>query len=690
MVVKGERYPVDSVYSYPKGGDNRLSPTDLAEGEAAWKVQTRKVNSSTYRVMARGKYYSIQRTIKRYPNRVSVKDTMTNTSPDAIGIIFRNQIHTEEKGMASCYLAGYEMSGVRDIKLNPTVFIRKEGLGLGLIALDDVYIVQARGYYEKGRTGIYTDNFALDTKASYTVEWAIYPGSGDYYDFINQVKKDEGRNNVTVEGGLTLGFDVSLYANAKVSHPISAYRRMIPTKEFIELRGLKYFSDLCLSWAADDPDVSLEGIEFMEYPEEMKLLKEQFAAIHRVDSSLKVMFHVAHALYATDQPEEKFPDARVMDSQGKQVVYGNSDEYYYNGKYFSKERLDQGWRWWIFYPTLDNSFGKALLKSVDVMVDELGCNGAFMDGFMLGYGSDYTYDRWDGHSADIDPETRTIKRKKGSVILLSQEILVAFVRRFNTRGGTILSNGTVVTRTMAKEKIVYDQECLYGPDAHLTATPITLGNPAGGGIYEGKITEQDVYRDVQAALSGGNLYFYYREGDITYRSVPAQMFPITMEEIHSGYVKGKERLITAHSGLYGWHDQRDLHFGYLYDDTGRLIPNCFLTTVDGSGVRTQIDLKENQMAVLKRIPVFVRTDTPVNLISEQYDSEGIRLVLSGKGWVKMSVQHGDFEILPHTDYLVKRMTTQTVTSDHRGMLSFRADLKGELHITVMGTSQVIA
>ena len=46
------------------------------------------------------------------------------------------------------------------------------------------------------------------------------------------------------------------------------------------------------------------------------------------------------------------------------------------------------------------------------MVDEMGCNGVFMDGFMTAYGGPYTYDRWDGHTADIDPATHTIKRKR--------------------------------------------------------------------------------------------------------------------------------------------------------------------------------------------------------------------------------------------------------------------------------------
>ena len=37
----------------------------------------------------------------------------------------------------------------------------------------------------------------------------------------------------------------------------------------------------CLSRAADNPEVSIEGIEFMDFPKEMMLLKGQASAIHK-------------------------------------------------------------------------------------------------------------------------------------------------------------------------------------------------------------------------------------------------------------------------------------------------------------------------------------------------------------------------------------------------------------------------
>ena len=659
VTVRGERYTVESRCSYSYGGDNTLLASGHSQGEPAWRVKTDKADASTCKVAAEGKFYSIQRTVKLHPTRISVKDTITNNTPAAVGIIVRNQLRAPAGGVDDCFIGGHKVSGTRVCRLNPTVFLRKEGVGIGLVALDDVYIVQAKGRGDKREAAIFTDAFALDKNASYTIEWAVYlNGSGDYYDFINEIRNEESRNNVTVEGG---------FAFVGVGQ--------VPSKDYSQLRGLKYLSVGCLSHIPDNPKICLEGIEFMEYPKMRAALRKQFAAIRDVDPGLKTMFHVAHSLYATNKPREKFPDSMVINSASKQPDYPT------NYTAFGQENWDAGWRWWIFYPTLDNSFGKALLRSVDVMVDELGCRAAFMDGFMLAYKGEYTYDRWDGHSADIDPKTKTISRKKGSVLLLCQDVLAAFAREMNARGATVIANGAVVTRTIARVPMIYNQECHAGPDVHLCPTSISLGNPRS------IKNELDVYRDVRDKLKWGNLYFYYGERDITHRSVPAEMYPITFEEIHSGYVKGRERLITMHSGLYGWRGDSDLHLGYLYDGRGVLIPNEFLTTVDASGVRTQVELAENQTAVLKRIRVSINAPNPVNVVCRQYDDKGIKLVLNGTGRVHIAVKDGDFPIKPNSSYVIDGVVVKKVSSDARRALSFPLALRGRQQVEIAAASR---
>jgi hypothetical protein len=155
-------------------------------------------------------------------------------------------------------------------------------------------------------------------------------------------------------------------------------------------------------------------------------------------------------------------------------------------------------------------------------------------------------------------------------------------------------------------------------------------------------------------LKWGNLYIYYEEGRLTYPSVPAQMYPITFEEIHAGYVKGRQRLITMRSGLYGWLGDRQLHFAYRYDSRGVPIAHDFLTTADFSGVRTQVDLAKDQCAVVKKIPVSLESAGPVNVHVTKYDATGCELVASGRGPATLTIRNGDFPIRPGLKYVLRK------------------------------------
>ena len=624
LAVAGKRFAVESRFSYPHGGENSfLASPASATAEPGWRVESRQLNADAVRVQGEGATYRIERQLRRFQNRIAVRDTIANTSNAAIGLFIANRLQTGDVVPTGAWLAGRacgKHTVRKPVKTNPTAFLQLDGVGVGLVALDDVFIVQAQGEVGPDGCGLCTDEFAIAAGAEYTLEWAIYVnGSGDYYDFVNEVRRDEGRNSVAVESGFAI--------------PYAGGRRTVPTREWLQLRGAKYVISSCLSHIADDPELSIEGIGFMHFPKEKGLIRDQMLGIRRVEPDAKPMFHVAHSLFLTDKPEAAFPDSRVIAADGTQAVWEDPGH-----GYISKKRQEAGWRWWIFYPTLDNSFGKALLRSVDVMVDEMGCRGVFMDGFMWGYRGEYTYDRWDGHTADIDPETKTLKRKKGSVLLLSQPALVAFVEKMQRKGAVVIANNTVVTRTIGRLPIITDREISEGPDVHLSQTPITMGNMP-------KIkTPLDVYRDVRRKLTWGNLYMYYGERELDHPSVPQRMYPITVDEIRAGTVRGKERLVTMHSGVYGWPGSDDLHVVYLYDGRGYPAPHSLFCTVDGQGVRTGLELGDDQTAVVKRIPVRLATRTPVNVLVRRYSPNGIELLLHGSGETTVSMEDGELPV----------------------------------------------
>lgn len=641
IAVKGRRLPFESSYSYPHGGENRLlaGPRD-AKGEPAWQVMAKRTGKDAYEVAARGQYYTLSRRIRLYANRINVQDTVSNSSAEDLGLILDNYLDATKQPFHDSTVAGYPHAVERKESQSPSTFVAWKDLGLGMVPLDDVTIVQSTVWARGNRAGIKTDRFGLAPKAWYTLEWAVYPTTTpDYYDFLNAVRHDEKRTG-TVEGGFAF------------------IPRQNVSREYVALRNTLYGSFGCLTNVADDPQIEIEGIDFLWLPKERARLRSEFEAIRKVNPHLKLMFHVAHSLVSTNKPETLFPDSRVLDANGKQVLYA----YDYDAcAYFSPQRHKEGWRWYIYYPTLGNSFHEALMKSVDVMMDDIGCGGVFMDGFFFGYGSGYTYDRWDGHTVEMDRETKTIKRKVGSVLLLSQPSMAEFTRRMVAKGGVVVANNVVQTRTISALPIIVDQECRSGPDVHLAQTPCALGNPT---IIR---SEVDVYRDVLDKLKWGNLYFYYGEGTLTYPSLPQQMFPITVEEIRSGTITGKERIITMHSGVYGWPHSKELHLSYRYNPVGVPIPAEFLTTMEANGVRTQVQLEPQESAVIKKIPLFLTASQPVNLVCEKYDASGIVMTLNGQGKAELQVKDGEFPVKPGARYRVST-SAQPLIPDRAGVL----------------------
>jgi len=656
LAVAGRTLPFESAFSYPGGGENRLTAGEPAgAGEDGWQVQARQAGPNAWEVTARGAHYEIAREITRTATRVEVHDTIRNLTDQVLGVMVDNRLDASAQPFEEWAVAGYPMATERRAAHSPTVFARWDDLGVGLAPLDDVYIVQGTMYCRDGVAGMADDRFGLAPGASYTLEWAVYAHEGgDYWDFINQVRNDEGRTG-TIEGGFAF------------------IPRDGVSDEYVELRNLRYGSFGCLTHVADDPEIEIEGIEFINLPLERARLREQFAAIREQHPQLKLMFHIAHSLFSTNRPAELFPDSRVLDAAGNHVVYPYN---YGNGAYFSQRRHEEGWRWFIYYPTPGNSFHDAMMRAADMLIDDIGCDGAFMDGFMLGYGSAWIYDRWDGHSVEIDPETKTVTRRLGSVLLLSQPSMVEFTHRITDRGGVIVANSPVMTRTVGQLPLVVDQECVSGPGVHLAQTSASLGNPSRINC------EADVYRDVLDKLSWGNLYFYYGEGELTHPSLPRQMYPITITDLRSGTVTGRERIVTMHAGVYGWPGDRRLHLCRRYNALGMPVPAEFVTRVDATGVRTQVDLDREESAVVVGIPVKVQSDAPVNLICTRYGAGGITIDATGQGRLSVVVGDGDFEVAAGAQLGVRvGDETSAMTAGADG-LRLEIDLDGPTRIAI--------
>jgi len=659
VTVKGKTFRVESSYSYPHGGFNRLvAGAPDTEGEPEWRVRRGAGSRGRLRATATGKFYGIERTVERADTRILVKDTIRNRSGDVLGIILSN--HVNVRGIQG--VAVTQMT-------NPTVFVAQEDVGLGLIALDDLYQLQQRNSHSDGLVAIRDEHFGLDKGASYTIEWAIYPtATGDYYDFINQVRHDEGLN-ARVEGTWT-----------------GMSRSQRPSREFIDLFHARYLS-LGTPWYPIDappeaPRVSIEGIEFMEYPKECARVRNFFDAVKRAHPDVGVMIHVAHGLYCCNRPEQLFPDSRALDENGRQLDYGSGSENYYT-RYWSKEMFDDNWRWWIFYPSPHNSFGKAMIRAMEYMMDEMGATGMWADGYISGYVRGmYSYDRWDGHSVTIDPRTKLVTRKKNLVPYTALPVLRQVIRLIAERGGVLITNGHPGPRSLWREHYLTSNET-GGGDArpigglHLGRSVTPLGNP--GAIKN----ERDIYRDILRKLDYGALYWWYGgRGLVTHKTLVEHMYPITFESIHAGVVRGKERIITKRSGVYGWPRDRHLHAVYLYDARGALTTHDFVTTVDGAGARTRVRLGKDQSAAVVRIPVQLESQRPLNVRVLQYDGQAVRLAINGNGRARLRIENGGYPVQPGRSHEVALGERRFTVAGRESYVAFEADITGPTEVAV--------
>ena len=663
LVVGGRRFPVRSSFTYPHGGAHPFGGAPApGRKNTAFKIAVRHPDADTWRVSGACKHYTVTRTISRGSHRVTVEDTFTNTSPDDVGIIIENGVCIET--VDALYLGGQKALCAADSSCSnwramnhPTAFFTSAGTSLGMVALDDVYRVQAELFLKRAKAvGIATRSFALAKGASYTIRWALYPMSGDYFAFVNTLRADEGLNR-RVDG-------CSATAGSRIQNmPPDVLRR------WCDLRGLKY---LIVSTQRLVPGLITHGAEILKHPSVREELKALVSRLHRIVPHVKVLIYIEPQLNTEPDSPRKYPDSVVTRRNGE--PWSND----YRG-YFTPANRAKGYGTGYFlYSTLDNRYHQALCKIVDLYMDEVGADGVYIDDFMGMWLE--TFDRWDGHTALIDPKTQTIVRKVGRHPLLRLESIKALIRRIRRKGGEIIVNGSAGgTWTLSREPffqfVEAGQPSWYHRCSmtHLFPSPISLG-------LHGATSQQQVIDDIRAKLNRGALYYYYHSPLVNRRTITSQMYPITVQELHAGTIKGKERILTTKGGVYGWQTSQ-LNLGYRYDRTGLLVPNTFLTTVDARGARTRVDLGPDQMAALVKVPVWVKSAEPVNLVFQQYDSQGVQLTVNGTGKVVVQIRAGRFPIEPGASYRVTAKRPCTVKPD-QGTLTIALSLCGQEQVRV--------
>jgi hypothetical protein len=237
------------------------------------------------------------------------------------------------------------------------------------------------------------------------------------------------------------------------------------------------------------------------------------------------------------------------------------------------EWTDKGWGVLYYVPRPSSDYLQALLRDVRRALDESGCDGIYFDEFSWagtrrGY-SRYDYSRWDGYSADLDPDGHVVRLKADNAnITESAQLQIA--RCVLSRDAFFLGNGTGVLQSVSRLPVARFVEGGNGygrwSGAHLAKTPLILGN------FGDQDTLGGVFDSVKRCLSNGCVYSptgvnLLLDGADNF---VCKLYPITVRRIGPGTVVADERFVTTESQQATWPgDDADIIL-YSYDSEGVL------------------------------------------------------------------------------------------------------------------------
>lgn len=563
LQVGGNKYSISSCFSYPHGGYNDIGGKTGEAPEKCWLVDVKK-EGNNFLITGEGDYYAIKREITPHDYYIEVRDTISNRTEKDLPVIIKNEldIPKEKSAAYNLYLCGLKVTGKNVEKYypeNPTTFVGSSAGGVGLVAVDDVFRIHCKNHAENGRTGLNDRQFILPPYTEYSLRWQIFPVvSGDYCSFINNLRHCWGLNGIKANGVYRCVFKQSQCQNV--------------------IEAANEYPEISYVWGTHQ----YEGNCYWGYAlkNNMEMHKDRKAIIAELKKGLpervKVLACYMAPYFSNDSKRrdvEIFKDCLIVGKDGEMPEEC--------GSYF-------------FYPTRRNKFGAMVTEMTDMMMDDWKADGIYFD-YMEGADPYYTYNTWDGHSADIDPATKELSAKKGSYQLLSQDYLIWLIRRIAGKGGVIIANrgNFTWTTTQALKELtpVRYAECGF-PDqltrGHLTPCPLGLQR-----------TFNSIHLQVLRALYEGMLTYPY---DFHYpfpNNLIADMWPFSYLEMHRGYVIGEDKIITMLSGYFGWGDDSEITCS-LFDTDGKPLKNNFETVQKDGNSYMKVELKLGQVAILKR------------------------------------------------------------------------------------------
>jgi len=521
--------------------------------------------------------FALKRELRATPTHLEIRETVENLTTNDLALVTERLVSFEQpEDLLACRVGGYLQASTTfetrgDNKYlggNPTLFFAGRRSGLCLFVVDDVQRVHFRATCDGAMLKVIDDRFYLRPGASYTFRWDLYPQrEPSYFAAVNAIRDDWG---LPLEVPGLFGF----VRPDSEGFPQDA----AGVKALLDDTGLSVVGTTIPALRTGRSRQPIHGTHWLADDRRALEPFRRFAAI--VTSTRPGAVTLAYFdVYLSSEPaaQERYSDAVVRDSHGQPVPYKGSEAL------------------WNFYPTWENSYGKANRELVDVLLGECGYGGVYLDTWR-GTHAQVSFGHDDGNSAILSNDgSYRIKQKMAYAALYCRDFQQRLVGEIVSRGKVPFANSFDMTTTAMQLPVLHTAEPEEIDElgfAHLSRAPLSLTT---------KGTDRDPYDDAVEFLRHGVLAVVYKKplyGDHVLRRV----YPITVRESHPGYVIGRKKIVAGCSGDYSLG--RDVPLAaYVYGPPdGQFVRRITSKKFSRSGATTvRLDLEPRQIAIVEEL-----------------------------------------------------------------------------------------
>lgn len=531
------------------------------------------------------RYYKFHREITSLENALQIRDTITNRTDSPLGLMIKYRIDGKKTKVDSLRLNGFLQIGRKGLRNeqilnaeNPSVYVNSGNGGLGLLAVDDALRANLVTFgIADNEYGMMNRRLVIDPGKSYTTSIEVYPtATADYFDFVNAARR---------KWEVNFQLDNLVFAHGFSNH--AAKRKDADFADFIRLHKPHYIGlDTQTRIAPEGGQVPERSLEDYVWGSPL-LLTERFEPLRNTTLLLRDRFLAAdpeakiiayHNSYLIPSPDTatRYPDELWRDRSGEPATYSR----------VKAQRI------------LPNEFNQTGQAQFEVFDKFFVANrmGIFWDE-SIGVDPLYSFKTpWDGYSGELDPKTFKLLEKVSNIILFSQNYQKAVIKKFRDADLPVVCNFEPGTWAVAKcdniLRFVEGHDPLSGNRTHFYT-------PVAWGAADIELTENDIAKTMRTHLANGALFMYYSRKFEHDNNFIQEFYPITPLELHSGYVIGKEKIITMRSGTFSWNDKAALE-AVIFDKNGFKCRTVAGISADDGISRIVVTLENDEVAVIKR------------------------------------------------------------------------------------------